>query len=175
MLTSVSSYHFSCRCLTATDGDILVRGSEVQAVGDATLMANEGQIILQAAENRYAQQSSSSSSSSSIGVGVNFGGSNGTGVTATASDSHSKGNSNAEGTTYSNTHIESGGTTTLQSGGDTTLEGAVVTGNQVIANVGGNLNITSLQDTNAYSKSSASSGFSLSMGKTDIDSNYQSV
>nr|BFE94923.1 hypothetical protein GCM10020185_54590 [Pseudomonas brassicacearum subsp. brassicacearum] len=82
----------------------------------------------------------------------------------------------------------------LSSGGDTNLKGAVASGKQVLADIGGDLNIESLQDTNTYvvdEKSlgvgislcippfclgmSSVSGASGSFGATDIDSNYASV
>jgi len=75
------------------------------------------------------------------------------------------------------------------SGGDTTLKGAVVTGNQVSTNVGGNFTIASLQDSNTYKDSSQQAGGSvmvgisstgpvsgtLNLGQTKINSNFTSV
>jgi hypothetical protein len=49
-------------------------------------------------------------------------------------------------------------------GGDTTLKGAVVTGNQVNTNVGGNLTIASLQDSNTCKGSSQQVGGSVMVG-----------
>ncbi len=82
-----------------------------------------------------------------------------------------------------------GNTVNIENGGDTTLKGAVVKGDQVTANVAGNLNIESLQDQNQYKESSKSVGGSvmvgitttgpasgsLSLGKTSINSTYTSV
>ncbi len=88
------------------------------------------------------------------------------------------------GVAYTNTQV-AGNTVNIESGGDTTLKGAVVTANQAIANVGGNLSIQSLQDTNQYKESSKSAGGSIMVGagvsgsvnlaKSSINSNYQSV
>ena len=68
------------------------------------------------------------------------------------------------------------------------MSGAVVNANSVTASVGGNLNIESLQDSNTYKEQQTSSGGSitfgpggiptggsLSTGKTNIDSNYNST
>ncbi|PTT75082.1 hemagglutinin, partial [Pelomonas sp. HMWF004] len=51
----------------------------------------------------------------------------------------------------------------LQSGGDTTLKGAVLKADQVTGNIGGNLNIESLQDKSTYAAKQESAGFSASV------------
>jgi filamentous hemagglutinin len=60
-----------------------------------------------------------------------------------------------------NTIVVAGGNLSLQSGKNTTLSGAEVDGNSIAAQIGGNLNITSLQDTDSYLASSSSLGASL--------------
>ena len=67
------------------------------------------------------------------------------------------------GVTYTNTQV-AGSAVNIESGGDTTLKGAVVKGTQVTANVGGNLSIASLQDSNQYKESSKSAGGSVMVG-----------
>ncbi|MCZ8255919.1 MAG: hemagglutinin repeat-containing protein, partial [Polaromonas sp.] len=139
-------------------------------------------IRLLAAKNDYTQTSSNSSSSGSIGFSI---GAN-TGVTLSASKA--RGNSDGTDTSYTNTLIQAGNTASLTSGGDTTLKGAVVAGNQVKADVGGNLNIQSLQDTSTFTGQQSSSGASITIGpafiptgggfsasKSNINSNYASV
>jgi hypothetical protein len=81
------------------------------------------------------------------------------GPSATAAGSKSSDSSTS--TTYTNSHI-SGNTIITASGKDTTLEGAVLEGNDIAMNVGGDLTMTSLQDT-SNSKGS-SSGFSMGGG-----------
>ena len=51
-----------------------------------------------------------------------------------------------------------------QSGGDTTLKGTVVAGKKVAADVGGNLNIESLQDSSVYASKDQSIGGSVTVG-----------
>ena len=80
-------------------------------------------IILDASENRYSQQSSQSSNSASIGVSIGMGSSNGISFNAGVSSGSSQGS--GDGVIYTNTHVSSNGATTLTSGGDTTLKGAV--------------------------------------------------
>ncbi|WP_291915356.1 hemagglutinin repeat-containing protein [Limnohabitans sp.] len=91
--------------------------------------------------------------------------------------------------TVQNTNTQlSGNTVSITSGGDNTYKGVVVHGEQVTAAMGGNLNLSSLQDTSQYQDKSQSSGFSVSVpitggsasasfshSSTDINSNYQSV
>ena len=160
------------------DSEITVQGSQVTAGSNVTLKADDA-INLLAAKSTAEQHSTNKSSSGSLGV--SFGSQ--TGVTLAASQG--RGNADGSDVSYSNTHIEAGNTLALQSGGDTTLKGAVASGKQVVADVGGNLNIESLQDTSSYeSKQKSISGSvtlgaspsgSVSASKSKVDSNYASV
>ncbi|SMB21515.1 Adhesin HecA 20-residue repeat x2 (fragment) [Sterolibacterium denitrificans] len=170
--------------------DITVQGSSVSAGRDVSLIA-EDEIKLLAAENTANQQSSSHSSSASIGVSLNLGVQTGLSVGVAAS----KGTGQADGqdTAWTNARLSAGETASLASGGDTTLKGAIVEAPQVIADVGGNLAIESLQDTGTYDSQQHSNGFSISVpilggvpdlkriggsiggGKSNIDSDYASV
>ncbi|KOC19023.1 hypothetical protein GL58_25825 [Comamonas testosteroni] len=163
------------------DSSILVRGSDITAGQDATLAA-EGDIRLQAAQNTASLSGSSTSSSGSIGVSVG----QQTGITVSASKG--RGNQAGDDLTHTNTHIAAGNSVTLQSGGDTDLKGAVVSGKQVVADVGGNLHIESLQDSSSYASRNQSAGGSLTIspagvpiggglnaGRSKVNSNYQSV
>jgi len=89
---------------------------------------------------------------------------------------------------WNNTHVDAGNQLTLKSGNDTTLKGAVATGKQITADIGGNLTIESLQDTSTYTSKQSSAGFSASIpiygtggsasvnvSKSKIDSDYASV
>jgi len=171
--------------ITATgagaDSNLTVQGSSVTA-GNNAILAADNQVKLLAAQNTASQSSTNSSSSGSIGVSL---GSN-TGVTLSASKG--RGNSDGQDTSYTNTNITAGNTAIVQSGGDTNLKGAVVTANTVKANVGGNLNIESLQDTSTYNSQQSSAGGSITIGpgfiptgggisasNSHINSNFQSV
>ncbi|QQN68676.1 hemagglutinin repeat-containing protein [Comamonas testosteroni] len=163
------------------DSSILVRGSDITAGQDANLAA-EGDIRLQAAQNTASLSGRSSSSSGSIGVSV--GGQ--TGITISASKG--RGNQAGDDLTHTNTHIAAGNSVTLQSGGDTTLKGAVVSGKQVVAEVGGDLKLESLQGSSSYASRNQTVGGSLTIspagvpiggglnaGQSKVNSNYQSV
>lgn len=171
------------------DSDIRVQGSQIEAGHDATLHA-DGDIDLIAASNRAEQHSTNSGSSASVGIGFALGGTQ-NGFTLNLGVSGNRGNADGEDLTHTNTRVNAGNTLTLDSGADTTLRGAVASGKQVIAGVGGNLAIESLQDTSTYAVKEKSLGVGLSLcippfcygassasvnaGKTDIDSTYASV
>ncbi|CAM3889789.1 hemagglutinin repeat-containing protein [Ectopseudomonas alcaliphila] len=172
-----------------SDSHITVRGSQIKAGNNASLAAG-GDINLLAATDSAMQQSDSSGSSASVGIGFSLGGSK-NGFSLNLGVSGNRGESDGEDITHSNARVDAGNTLLLQSGRDTNLKGAVATGKQVVANVGRDLNIESLQDTSTYKVDEKSMGVGLSLcippfcagassisanfGKTDIDSEYASV
>src|SRR5690606_21766313 len=158
-------------------------GGAVSAGGDILLKA-EGDIALLAARN--SSEMERESSSSSVGAGVAFTvGAGGAGPGLTANASASRGDGDSQDITWSNTHISAGNRLTLESGGDTTLRGAVASGEQVVAAIGGNLAIDSLQDIHTFRSKDQSVGGSvtvgggasgsLNVGQQKIDSDYASV
>ncbi|MES2833012.1 MAG: hemagglutinin repeat-containing protein [Pseudomonadota bacterium] len=160
--------------------NLTIQGSNIQAGNDATLQA-DGAINLLAAKNTADQKSTSQNSSASVGVSYGTGG-----LMFNASASKGRGNADGSDVSWTETNVDAGKTLTLRSGGDTTLKGAVVSGEQVIAQVGGNLAIESLQDTSTYKSKQTSVGGSVSVGmgamsgsvnaaKAKVDSNYASV
>ncbi|WP_245496901.1 hemagglutinin repeat-containing protein [Rhizobium leguminosarum] len=143
------------------DGEVVI--SDNDKAGDITLKAGKD-IILESA------QATNSSSTSSKSGGASFGVSAGVGIKGvsaglTGSANASAGKSNADGTTQVNSHVNGTGDITLESGNDTRLVGAVVSGDTVTANVGGDLTILSVPDTGASSNHSVSGGFSLGGGQ----------
>jgi len=143
------------------DSDMTIQGSSLQAGKDITLKADDT-INLVAAQNTAEQHSKNKSSSASVGVSIGIS-ADGVGVGLNASASQARGKADGRDVVYSNTHIDAGNQLTLESGGDTTLKGAVATGEQVTANVGGNLNLESLQDTSTYKSKQQSVGIGLSV------------
>jgi len=153
---------------------------------DVSLNA-EGAVILRNGDTTAEQHTTSKSSSVSLGVSFGVGASGG-GLTLDVSASKSKGNTDGKDVTAVNTRIEAGNTVSITSGGDTTLQGATIRSNKVVADVGGNLNVVSVQDTSTYTGHQESAGFSasipimgagggasVSLSKTDVHSNYSSV
>ncbi|ELY7393651.1 hemagglutinin repeat-containing protein [Cronobacter universalis] len=148
----------------ANSGDIVVAGSSMKAGGDASLNAARD-ILLTAAANT--QKTTGSNSSSGGGVGVSVGVSQGSaGLSVFANVNAAKGKEKGDGTDWTETTLDSGGKVSLHSGQDASLTGAQVNGNQVTADIGRNLTITSLQDSNHYDskQSSVSAGGSFTFG-----------
>ncbi|WP_332777567.1 hemagglutinin repeat-containing protein, partial [Polaromonas sp.] len=174
-VTIVASRTAGASTDSGQDSNLTVQGASISAGHNATLLA-DNQIKL------LASQSSASLSSSSIGASV------GTNPGVTLSASKGRGHADGADTSYTNTRVSAGNTASLISGGDTKLIGAVVAANTVQADVGGNLNIESPQDSSSYTSRQSSSGGSItispagvptgggiSASKSNIDSNYRSV
>nr|WP_080417926.1 hemagglutinin repeat-containing protein [Burkholderia ubonensis] len=143
-----------------TDSNIDVIGSTISAGGN-TKLAADGKVNLQAAESTSSQHSTNSGGSAGIGVSIGFG--QQSGIAFTAGVAGNRGNANGDSAAWTNTHVTAGNTLTIQSGGDTNLKGAIASGKQVVANVGGNLNVESLQDTDHYDSKQQSAGVSVSV------------
>jgi filamentous hemagglutinin len=172
--------------IKATEGDLTVQGSNVQADKDLALNAAKNVNILASADT---EENRSNNKSSSTSVGVSFGvGAGSAGLSVDVAATKGKGQANSDSTTYNNSHIEAGNQVKITSGADTNIVGGNVTANQITANVGGNLNIQSLQDTATSAASQSTTGVavsipigagtgsaSISQSKQRSDSNYQSV
>ncbi|HEX8615130.1 MAG TPA: hemagglutinin repeat-containing protein [Telluria sp.] len=172
----------------ASSGDITAHGA-VLSGKDVTLDAARD-IKLASAQDTSANDSKNASHNASIGVGLGIGGTqNGFTLELAAGQSH--GNANGDATTNQNTSVTAGNVLTIKSGKDTTLAGAQVKGDKVVAHVGGDLNIVSVQDTDNYKSREKSSGANVSicvppfcygsssgsvnMAKSTIDSTFAGV
>jgi len=122
----------------------------------------------------------------STDIRYTVGGGGGVAAGITVNASRGKGKGEGEDRTWTHTHVTAGERLTLESGGDTTLRGAIVSGEQVVADVGGNLNIESLQDTSTFKSRDRNMGGSVTVGygfaagsvnfgQQKIDSDYASV
>ncbi|AHX12838.1 hemagglutinin [Dyella jiangningensis] len=164
--------------IAATDGDLNVIGSKISGDNVALSATNNINLLSQAEDHTL----KSSNKNASGGVGVQIG-TDGIGFYAQASVG--KGSAHGNGTTHATTSVDAKDTLTIVSGGDTTLQGAQAKGNTVLANIGGNLNIISEQDTDDYaSKQQQASGKlvvgvgasgSGSYNQSKVDSHYASV
>jgi filamentous hemagglutinin len=170
------------------DSNLTVQGSRINAGGNASLLA-DNQVNLLAAINTASERNSNSNSGASLGIGFSVGAKSGFSLNASASSG--KGEGNGDEISYSNTQVQAGNTLVLASGGDTNLIGAVAAAKQVTVQTGGNLTIQSLQDKSTYTESQSSAGGGVSLcippfcfgassgsfsaGKSNIDSNFQSV
>ena len=164
-------------------------GSSISAGKDVVLSA-DNQVNLLAAANTASQHSTSKSSGANIGIGFAMGGQQ-NGFTLDFGANTARGNADGDDVSHTNTHVSAGNNVTLTSGGDTNIKGGVVSGKQVSANIGGSLNIESLQDSSYFDSKQSSAGVGVSLcippfcagvssingsvGHTKIDSNYLSV
>lgn len=165
---------------TSGSGNVTIAGSNVSA--SDVLLAAKNQVNIVNTTNTDSTRSSNSSGSASVGVQYTLGG--GFGISASMANAHGDGNSDAA--IQNASHVTGGNSVTVISGGDTNITGSQVTGRQVTADVGGNLNIGSVQDVtnSAAHQSSVSGGFTISQGggsasfsaqNGHADSNYAGV
>jgi hypothetical protein len=115
-------------------------------------------ITLDAGTNRQTETNTYKSKGASIGA--TFTGGAVTGVDASFAKENSDGTT--ETVTHTGTTVIAGDTLTMQSGKDTNMIGSQVSGNTVKADIGGNLHIESLQDTETYRGHESSMGASVS-------------
>ncbi|WP_155755036.1 hemagglutinin repeat-containing protein [Burkholderia pseudomultivorans] len=140
-------------------GNVTIAGSNVNA--NDVILAAKNQVNIVNTTDTDSTRSTNESKSASVGVSVGTGG---FGISAAMSKANGDGNSDLA--TQNNSHVNAANGVTIISGGDTNIIGSNVKGNQVNADVGGNLNIVSVQDTltSAAHQSSSGGGFSISQG-----------
>nr|WP_308937213.1 hemagglutinin repeat-containing protein [Duganella vulcania] len=164
-------------------------GSDIKAGQDVSLSA-DNQVNLLAAQSTASQHSTNSSSSSSIGIGFGIGGTS-NGFTIDLAVSQARGKADGDDIGYTNSHVTAGSQVNVHSGGDTTLKGGVIAAPTVVADIGGNLNIESLQDSSKYNSKQSSAGLNASLcippacygastvsgsiGKSHVDGDFLSV
>ena len=165
---------------TPGSGNVTIAGSNVSA--NDVVLAAKNQVNIVNTTNTDTTTSTNKSSSASVGVSYVLG--QGFGVSASMSNAH--GDANSDAAMQNASHVTGANSVTVVSGGDTNIIGSQVSGGQVTANVGGNLNIQSVQDTTVSTahQSSAGGGFSISQGggsasfsaqNGHADSNYAQV
>ncbi len=168
------------------DGDLTIQGSQIKAGNNILLQANRD-VNLVSAENTSKLEGKNTSSGGSVGVGVGVG-SGGWGISVSASANQGKGSEKGNGTTHTETTVDSGKQLTIISGRDTTLTGAQAGGETVKVDAGRHLTLTSEQDSDRYDskQQNASAGGSFTFGsmsgsasvnlsRDKMHSNYDSV
>ncbi|SMD03908.1 Haemagluttinin repeat-containing protein [Sporomusa malonica] len=146
--------------IKATEGNVSLKATSVNAT-DVTLDAAKD-INIESAQNKEQSNSKTNSSSSSIGASFGLAGSFG-GFTGSANSS--KGKENVTISTNTESVINASGTATLKSGNDTNIIGSQVKGEKVVADIGGNLNIVSQQDSDIFTSKNQSAGFGFGTDK----------
>ncbi|MVW80910.1 hypothetical protein GOQ28_18480, partial [Bordetella sp. 02P26C-1] len=140
--------------------DISIIGSTLSAGRNVSLMA-EGDLLLQAARNAAEFQSSSKDSGGSVGIGYSTGQT--TGLTLELGASIARGTEHGKEESWTHSHVTAGETLRLQSGGDTTLRGATGHSERIVANIGGDLRIESLQDKSRYASKTRNGDIEISL------------
>lgn len=135
-------------------GDQHHQGTQAFAGNNLSLNA-EGEIIIESVQNQYQNQQNQTSLSASIDL-INPGASS-----MAAGYSNDRQNQNQ----HLNATFQAGQTLSLDSGGDTTLAGAVASGQNINARIGGDLKLISRQDTDTIRGEGANLGVSLAAGK----------
>ncbi|EEA03642.1 filamentous hemagglutinin family outer membrane protein [Burkholderia sp. H160] len=140
-------------------GNVTIAGSDVNA--NDVILAAKNQVNIVNTTDTDSTRSSNESKSASAGVSY---GTSGFGVSVAMSKAN--GDANSDLATQNNSHVNAANTATIISGGDTNIIGSSVSGHQVNADVGGNLNIASVQDTLTSSahQESTGGGFAISQG-----------
>ena len=144
------------------DSNVTVTGSRLSA-GNSAVIKAEGDILLQAAKNYSEQHTKNKNYSGSIGIGVAANSDDGIGVMLNIGAGGGRGRADGEDTSWTYTDVTAGNVLALQSGGDTSLIGASASADQIIASVGKNLRVETLQDTSTYDAKQQSAGIQASI------------
>lgn len=165
------------------DSNINVVGSDLSANNKVVIRA-DNQVNLTSSQDLEEQHSSSKSMSAAAGVGVSVG-TKGVAFGVAGSVSASRAQEDGSGITQRNTHVSGGDSVNIVSGGDANLKGAVISGKQVSADIGGDLNIESRQDMAKFDSKSQSvsvsgvagwgASVSGSYSQSNISNDYASV
>ncbi|MFY3135428.1 hemagglutinin repeat-containing protein [Achromobacter xylosoxidans] len=141
--------------------NLTITGSDVSAGNDALLRA-EGDILLRAARNHTEQNTRSKSRGASIGVSVAVG-KDRSGLMLDVGVNAGRGREDGSDVTWRPSRVTAGNVLDLQSGGDTGLVGASARGRRIVADIGRNLRIESMQDISTYAASDSSAGIAASI------------
>ncbi|BEG74037.1 two-partner secretion domain-containing protein [Achromobacter xylosoxidans] len=140
---------------------LTITGSDVSAGNDALLRA-EGDILLRAASNHTEQNTRSKSRGASIGVSMAVG-KDRSGLMLDVGVNAGRGREDGSDVTWRPSRATAGNVLELQSGGDTGLVGASARGRRIVADIGRNLRIESMQDISTYAASNSNAGIAASL------------
>ena len=142
--------------IKATEGDVNLSGVKLDAK-DLTITAADD-INIDAAQNKLQIDTNTSSSSWAVGASL------GTNTSYFANVSKGSGKENQDTVTQVGSLLNADGTVQLVTGKDLTISGSQVKGGSILADIGGDLNIVSLQDTDDYIAKNKNSGIGVSTG-----------
>ncbi|MFC0821287.1 hemagglutinin repeat-containing protein, partial [Moraxella marmotae] len=143
------------------DGDINIVGSQVIGKNSTALTANNDINILSSTQSQY---STSNNKNSSTGIGAYISVGADTSFGLTASGGIGRGNTNTSGQTQTNSQVSAGNLLILDSINDTNIKGGTARAEQVLARVGGDLNIHSRLDSYQLEGKQRQYGGAINMG-----------
>ena len=147
--------------INLTHTDLTSRDEQGKRIQDGHITLTGNKLNIQAGENHTQFKGRNQSVGVEVGMAATVGAQTGVGVYARVGGSSGK--EDGESKTYQASHLEAQ-TVTLNSQGDTNLIGSQVAGNKVNANVGGKLNIESLQDEERFKTKSSGGGLEVEFG-----------
>ncbi|WP_185182569.1 hemagglutinin repeat-containing protein [Mycoavidus sp. B2-EB] len=157
-------------------------GARIEAKQNIALNV-EGRLKMEAAPNSLIEQSQQHSQSSAVGAVATLGSQSSVGASVALSVGH--GRTKGAQINYTPTLIQAGGTLELKAKSDVRLKGAQMVGKQVKAQIEGDLDIDSVQNTARYQSHAQSicgsatagsvSAASLNVSQRRMDSDYLSV
>lgn len=142
------------------DSNIRAVGSTI-AAGNTVNMAADNDIALEASKNTSVTVGENSSRGANVGVTFGAGAQNGFSIQLGVQSG--RGSNNQNDTTYNATQVSGGKAVNVSTGRNLTIDGATIEGNRVTADVGGDLEITTLQDVSVGQSRQSSGGFGVSL------------
>lgn len=163
--------------ISATDKDINIQGSNV--TGENINMNAKENINITASTDTNKTDTNYSSSSSSIGATITPNGISG----ANIANNKATGNIATNSTSYNESTVTADKNLTVNTGKDMNIIGSTVASEKLTADIGGNLNIETKQDTNSYNEKNHSSGINIGfdgaitggINQGNTDSKYESA
>ena len=147
--------------INLTHTDLTSRDEEGKRIKDSKITLTGNELNIKAGESHTQFKGRNQSVGVEVGMAATVGAQTGVGVYARVGGSSGK--EDGESKTYQASHLDAQ-TVTLNSQGDTNLIGSQVAGNRVNANVGGKLNIESLQDEERFKTKSSGGGLEVEFG-----------
>ena len=147
--------------INLTHTDLTSRDEEGKRIKDSKITLTGNELNIKAGESHTQFKGRNQSVGVEVGMAATVGAQTGVGVYARVGGSAGK--EDGESKTYQASHLDAQ-TVTLNSQGDTNLLGSQIKGNTVNANVGGKLNIESLQDEERFKTKSSGGGLEGEFG-----------
>ena len=147
--------------INITHADITSVDQKGNRLKDSSVTFNANNLTIDPGKSSVDQHARSQSAGVEVGMAATIGAQTGVGIYARVGGSSSK--TNVEGVNYTNSHLNTE-TLNINTQGDTTLTGTTAKAKTINANVGGNLNIASVQDENKFETKSSGGGLEVEIG-----------